>query len=149
MSNKVGILARNFGPSQLAFNVIRSVNQAAEEGVWAPFLFQVENKPLCLTTLTSVMHISEAFAFDGILIATDFTTAQYSLGFIRSRRLFFVQDLEYLRIFPRSYRQFQGVYGSPTLELLARSQSHERALAVWNRPVRVVGEFDLKVILNA
>jgi hypothetical protein len=147
---KLGIAVKDLGPSQLNFNMIRAANSLVMSRPDIDIIGFYENiQRHCLAMNFAVMQIAEAFAFDGTVVATTFSTAEKLLRFPSpKKRLFYVWDLEWLRSPRTPYRTWQAVYGNPELTLLARSQDHAKAIGqAWNREVGILEDFDLERVL--
>lgn len=148
---KLGVLVRDLGPSQFNYYCIRNANVALKSGKVADFVAFYENltKP-CLTPNFAIMQAAEAWGYDGVLVATTLSTAEKLIRFPSAqRKLFYVWDLEWLRMGQKSYRALQAVYGHSRLRLLARSAEHARLIGeVWNREAAIVDDFDLPALLK-
>ena len=150
--NKIAIMLDDLGPSQLAHTVICQGNDlcANHQGYDVVALYEDLQRP-CIPMNFACMQIAEGWAFDGVVVATSFSTAEKLLSFpSASKKLFMVWDLEWIRLKQKSFRQLLSVYGNEQLTLLARSYDHAKAIAdCWNRTVKVIEDFNLKSIIEA
>jgi hypothetical protein len=150
---KLGFLLDNLGPSQLAYSVIRGVNEYLEKGGDVPVvLFYERLLPFCLTPHTASMQLAEAWTFDGLLVATSFRTAEKLINLPAARlrsHFFWCYDLEWVRFANKAYRPLADVYRSPRLRLLGRGPDHKAALeTAWNVPVGTMEELDIEYLLR-
>jgi hypothetical protein len=141
--DKVGILVKHLGRTQLANSIIENVNRFLSENGDTDIITFVENvvRP-CQTPLFSVMNLNEAWEYNGIAIATNLSTAEKVLSFPGPKhRVFYVWDLEWMRRTDRNFLSYHNVYANPRLELIARSESHAKLIEqCWSRPVKAVVE---------
>ena len=94
----------------------------------------------------AIMQSSEAFAFDGTLVATTLNTASKLLKFPSAKeKYFYVWDLEWMRLKNKSFDGLSQVYGSKELNLIARSEEHKWAIeSAWNNSVKdIIPNFDM------
>lgn len=144
---KLGVLLDNLGPTQLAYYLIRNANALLAAEPLSDVLAFYEHlvKP-CAPPHFATMQTSEVWGFDGVAVATSFATAQLLLHCpTPSKKLFYVWDIEWLRMKQKSYEGLAAVYRNPDLHLVARSGQHADLLArCWNREILCVMEdFDL------
>lgn len=139
---KIGFVLNNLGPNQLAFDLIRSANEALKDPGLDVVLFYEESRRPCLTPHFAIMPAVESWGYDGVLVATDRSTARKVIPSpAASKKYFLVYDLEWTRPPFLPFRENYAIYGDPNLNLLARSESHADAIAnAWNRPPAVIGE---------
>ncbi len=131
---------------------VRNANAGLLSGALSDIIvFYEELARPCLPMNFASMQVAEAWAFDGILVATDLSTAAKMLRFpCAMARLFYVWDLEWVRTASRSYRDLRGVYAHPDLQLLARSNEHATLIEnCWRKPIGVVEDFDLTHLAEA
>lgn len=148
---KIGIALDNFGPGQLAFEVVAQANMvvATKPDINIVGFYETLSMPM-VNPHFATMPIAEAFGFDGPIVATNLSTASKLIKFPSCpRKLFLVWDLEWLRQ-PRAFSDFQSVYGHPSLSLLARGNSHAQIISqCWNRDVAVMDGFKFGSIIEA
>lgn len=139
---KLGVLLGDLAPSQLAYYLIRDINRHLASHPTDDVVVFYENlTPPCALPNFAIMPLVEAYGYDGVLLATDLSTAKISLAIPTSRsRFFFLNDLEWTREPKLPFRAYQEVYGHPSLHLLVRSESHaDLVRSVWGRESEVVG----------
>jgi len=140
---KIGIGISSLGSSQLSYYAIRSANQLLSKTCEHDIVALYENpSPHVLPMLFASMQFSEAWAFDGVAVSTNLSTAEKLLTFpCLTKRLFYVWDLEWLRLQPKHFQSLRGIYANPDHVLVARSNEHSRIISdVWNVPVNFVVE---------
>lgn len=150
---KLGFLVNNLGPSQLSYFLIRNTNLALAERAEldAVVFYETMTRP-CLSPCFATMQLPEAFAFDGVAIATSLAGAARLLHFAgTSKKFLYVWDLEWIRMQQKDFASLRSIYGNQELTLLARSADHKKLLEdSWNRPVKaVVDDFCMRSILEA
>jgi hypothetical protein len=148
---KLGIAVRDLGGSELNWRLIRGANVAAERGLDVTMFYQ-DLVPPCLSPNFAVMPLVEAWGYDGLMVATTLATAKKMVSFPRvASRLFYVWDLEWLRMPNRQFHVLDAVYNGATLVLAARCEEHRRVIEdAWGRSVDfVVPDADIISLLNA
>ena len=150
MTSKLGVCVKNLGPSQLAYQVISQGNEfvGSVGGDFVAF-FDEPHRP-CIQPSFASMQVMEGWGYEAPIVATTFNTAEKLLRFPAcTKRLFYVNDLEWLRS-SRGYEHLRAVYGSPRLTLIARSADHKQVLEqLWNRPVAaVMDRFEIPALLQ-
>ncbi len=115
---KFAYLVNNLLPSQLNFLLIKTLNQEV-----------IKNRFIAPT-----MHISNAYAYNGTIMATTLSTAEKLIIFPSpAKKYFLVWDLEWLRIKQRNFRFLSSIYSNPDLILVARSEDHKQVIEnCWN-----------------
>jgi hypothetical protein len=137
---KIGFLLKDVSSSELAYNILR---KGSETNIDTFIFFENVSRP-CISSLVPLAHISEAYIFDGPLIATCLQTANKLIPMYSPKpKFFFLNDLEWLHI-PFQYRQYESfasVYLNKELTLICRSESHKQLTEmVWNRKVKHIVE---------
>jgi len=143
MMKKLGFAVPNLGASHMNYSLIRQINLFMTERFDTDIVLFYETLDLpCLPPACSRMQIHEGYGFDGPIVATSLTTAEKLIRFPSpSQKLFYVWDLEWLRMPQKSFEQLHSIYANPELTLVARGQDHADVLTdVWNRPVAAVIE---------
>jgi hypothetical protein len=81
--------------------------------------------------------------YDGVLISTSLPTTVILGSNIRAKKkYFYVYDLEWMFLQKPIFKQINGLYNNPDIELIARSQSHYDLLTkLWKEPVAIVDNF--------
>lgn len=150
---KIGFLVNNLGGSQLAYYLIRNVNFHLDKNYLIDVIAFYENltKP-CVPMSFASMPINEAWNYQAdAIIATNLATAAKLLSFpTPAKKIFYVWDIEWLRLKQRYFRELRGIYSSPKIELWARSASHAELISdCWNKDVKgVVNDFNMNEIVK-
>jgi hypothetical protein len=149
---KLGIVVNNLGPSQMNFDIIRQTNGFLSASALADVIVFYENlqRP-CLPMSFACMQVAEAWGFDGALIATNLSTAEKVLRCPSSRkRLFYLWDLEWLRLQQKHYRSLQATYAHPDLTLITRNEDHKKVVEnAWNvRVAATIDDFDIASLMK-
>jgi hypothetical protein len=148
---KIGVLVNDLGYTQQNYFFITNVNQlvSSRSDVDIIAFYESLRKP-CLAMNFACMQINEAYGYDGVVLATSLLTADKLIRFPSpKKKLFYVWDLEWLRIQSKQFTTLRAIYGHPELELIARSKEHARLIEeCWNRPVaHVVDDFNIESLL--
>ena len=156
MSNlkNISVLVEDTGASQSSFFIISELNKlsASNPEIDAIIFYENQHKN-CLPANFAVMPINEGWGQSGPIIATSFSTAHKLLSFPSNKKIFYVWDLEWIRNGYNSikkYESYSSVYTDQSLELVARSESHKRAIEnAFNRKVNhVISDFNMSDILE-
>lgn len=147
---KLGVLVSDLGASQQNYYLIKNANDLvgnrSDTDVVA--FYESLSHP-CMAMNFASMQLAECWSFDGVAVATTFSTAEKLIRFPGPRkRAFYCWDIEWLRE-KRMFRDAQSVYGRPELILLARCKDHAEVISdVWCREVTVVEDFNLEEIFG-
>jgi hypothetical protein len=148
---KFGVIIPDLSASQQAFYLINYANQAVmRDGHDVTVFFQSPRQP-CISVGFGIMHMHEAYAFDGPLIAPNLNIANRVAKFPGTReKYFYVWDLEWLRAQRKTFHSLASVYRNPVHKLIARSKEHSRVIEdCWNIPVvGTTDNFDLIQIVE-
>lgn len=138
--NKVGFLLSNVGPSELSYNILNR-GMIHSDDIDTVIFFEQITKP-CIDSLVAKMHISEAYHYDGPIIATCLNTLNKLLTFPSPHpKLFFLNDLEWLRLPNKNFAQLEYLYRNPHINLICRSNEHKKLVeSCWNRKVKFIAE---------
>ncbi len=148
---KLGVLLRDLGPSQLAYGVIKKLNEALASGqLRDAAAFFEEPAPPCLQPRFACMQLAEAWAFDGAVVATTLSGARKLVRFPSAARSFFyVWDLEWVRRPGVPYEELRSTYCDPSLRLVARSVEHAAVIrSCWGRDCLISEDFDLAAFIG-
>lgn len=147
--NRLGIMVRDLGASELNWRLVRQANTNAE--ALDTIFFYDELLPSPTVLLGASMPSVEAWGYDGPVVATTLSTAKKLANLpAASARLFYAWDLEWLRLAAPPYRALREVYGDERLTLVARTAEHASLLEdLWGRTVAaVVPDADIKTLLE-
>lgn len=143
VSKKCGLLVREFALGQLSFTAAKMFNDLVNNQYDIyPVVFYENLTPVNYQLMFPIMHIAEAYLFDGPLMATSISTAHKLATMPNAHgKFFYIWDLEWLRMPHKDFRFLQGIYNNPELTLIARSAEHKRIIEnCWNCDVKHVME---------
>lgn len=147
----ISFLLNNLGHNQLAFNAIQASNDAIRANDELDVVLYYENltRP-CMGHGFMISNVLDAWTNSGVVVATSLSNASKLLSFPNAqRKLFYVYDLEWTLMQQKSYEELARIYQNPMIELIARSHNHKQVLEkLWNRPVRVIENFNVKEFLR-
>jgi hypothetical protein len=132
---RIGFLLPDISNSQLAYEFIKSANDAVATGkIDVIGFYDVLTQPIGDTAFP-LMHAHEAWGFNGPLVATNFMLAARMQNFpMPTPKIFYLWDLDWLRIPRANYHAMASVYRDPSLKLVARSHEHTKAIRdAWGR----------------
>lgn len=135
--NRLGLMVKDLSASELNWHMVQQANQFMKDGSLDVIWFYEELLPTFIAPAGAMMQTAEAWGYDGPVVATTLSTAKKLAGFpCPSSKLFYLWDLEWLRITNRPYRALQAVYGDPRLRLVCRTEEHKHIVEdLWCRPV--------------
>jgi hypothetical protein len=137
-----GFLVNNLGSNQLAYYLIRNINQYLDrENPTDIIIFYEQLTRPCFIPNCAVMYTQEAWSYDGVVIATNLSTAEKLLRFPSpKKKYFYVWDLEWLR-HSGKFSDYKKLYRNPELKLIARSVQHAHIIEqCWNTSVAAIIE---------
>ena len=147
------VLVPNTGANQISFCLINQVNRLFDIHPEIDVMVFYENiHKNCIPTNFASMEISSAFNHKGPMIATTPSTARKLISFASEKKFFYVWDLSWVRNSrgTQQYEAYKDVYLNKSLELIARSESHKKAIeSCFNREVKhVISDFKIEDILE-
>lgn len=152
MKNKLGICINNLGPSQLNYFLIKSINEYLDSNINTDIIAFYENiQPKCIPTKFALMNIIEAWDYSGTLIATDLSTASKIAKFPSvTRKIFYIWDLEWIRLRQKQFEELRSIYGNPELELVTRSVDYKKIIEnCWNVEVKyTIENFEIETLIK-
>lgn len=138
---KLAFAIPNLGPSQLSYYLARNANSYMPNKPDVTIFYEQQTQP-AFNYSAVLLPIIEAYNYSGTLVATSLNTAQKLISFPGpTRKLFYVWDLEWLRIKQKNFSELQSIYRNNQLEIFSRSQSHKLAIEeCWNVKVKAIVE---------
>lgn len=139
---KIGFCLKDFSASQLSYYAIRNGNKFTRENNTQVIGFYDNPAIPCIKPAFPTMHMVEMFGYAGTVIATDLgTCAKLINSFSPVKRIFYVWDLEWIRMPYKNYEMLYKLYNHPRIELVARSEDHAKAIEnCWDRKVERISE---------
>ncbi len=148
---KIGICVPDFGFNQLNYYLVKNSNEQVEINKISFIGFYENLSPTYMKTNFPLMQMYEIFNYDGVLISTDLNTTNKVINaFSPAKRIFYIWDLEWLRLPKKNFSYIKDVYRNKNIKLIARSQEHKKAIEnSWNRKVEgVVENFNYEQLLT-
>lgn len=146
---KAGILVNKLDFSQQSLHLIMSVNKLLYENPTSDFIVFYETwgrQPLAPKFAT--MMERECWGLEGTLISTTLINTSRAIRCPGpTKKLFYVWNLEWLNLQNINFEELAKIYCHPTIELVARSESHYKALKdVWKEPIAIMDNFNPTVL---
>jgi hypothetical protein len=140
----IGIVLPNLGNCQLSYLVIGQINEILQSGKDMQFtIFCEDFSRHHMKALCPVVNVLLAASFDGLIITTNLSTTAKILNTIhKSKHLFYVWDLEWIRNKNQNYLQSWPIYNS--VSLFTRSEPYAKAIRNYtNKEVTIIPDFNL------
>lgn len=130
---KLAVAVSHLGPSQLAYTLIKNLNELSNKHYGIVALYE-NVVPPCFDMKFPRQQIFDGYGFKGDIIATSLTTAYKLLAFpTLGRKFFYCWDLEWLRIPNKKYADLYNIYGNKEFTLIARNEEHKKIISdCWN-----------------
>lgn len=135
---KIGLYFGTLGETQAVYEGITSANKlAAHSQAYDCSLFYANLSAPVIEPHFGSFQSNAAWKFNGTMIATNLMDAEFISKLVSTRRkIFYVYDLQWHGHdnLPPAFRRApweacSAIYGNPSLELWARSESHAKALS--------------------
>jgi hypothetical protein len=140
---KVNFLVDNLGTSQLSYHLIKCGNQLIHDGYGVIAFYERMTRYVLRPSFPS-MQIVEAWAQDGVTIATSVGTAIDVIDFPgSSRKLYYVWDMSWMRGPQRTWGSFHSLFTHPELSIIARNDEYAQIIqnAFGKKPEFIVENF--------
>lgn len=125
---KVNFLVHSFNISQLSYELIQSIHKCLESQNVNINVFYEEPTHTYMQGNFAIMQMIEAFNEQGLMIATNYSTASKLINIpMPDKKIFYVWDIEWLRGNPR-YELYKDIYLSKELTLYCRSEDHSKLI---------------------
>jgi hypothetical protein len=148
----VGFVLDNLSASQIAHLCVENTNKWLESNFGTNFsVFYEENSMPCIQPCFARFHAKDAMAFYGHLIATSFSTAFSIKDATRSKRYYYINDLEWTRPwFRHNQDDIDKVLNNDEIVKFTRSNDHYKYLTDMGINVipNIVEDFDINKILE-
>ncbi len=142
----------NLGASQLSYSMLKNIKRRIDEhNDIAPIVFYENLERPPIPPNFALMQIAEGWGQHGIGIATSLSTLVKMKSFpALSKRIFYVWDLEWLRMQPRRYDVYNKFYLDRDITLIARCESHSDLITnCFNRvPDAIIPDFSVDSLLE-
>jgi hypothetical protein len=136
---KIGFFVDKLDSSELAFLILNQVNKNADVKIDATIFTTSPSLPMVLPQC-AVMGAVELYDYDGVAVATSLETAQILSNMIGpKKKVFYIWDLEWMRIPQKSYEALAPIYQDPQFIIAARSNEHAKVIEnAWNIKVNII-----------
>lgn len=92
---QIGIVLPHLGPSQLAYYAAKSIQKSPKYNF---VLFYEDIMPVCLKPNCAIMHSTELWGFDGLVITASITSTLHAINAINnSKILYYVWNIHELK----------------------------------------------------
>jgi len=148
---KAGILTTRIDSSQSGFHITNTLNEICLKEVNTDIIvFVREFSAPPLIPLFATLQESEAWGFDGPLIATSIETAATLLKITGpAKKYFYIWDLEWMRMNSFTHKSLSRIYNNEKLELIARSERHSEIISkCWRKPSHIMEDFSRSKLLE-
>lgn len=148
---KIGAVIQDFGPSQIAYEFLKSSNGLLSKRLDVSIYGFYENlTKAVMNPIFATMNFTEIFGFDGILITTSALQTHQSLQFPRpSKRIFYSWDIEWVRHKGIGFELQCEIYRNPKIEVWARNQNHASLIENnFNTKCKINENFDILKFLE-
>jgi len=146
----IGIIVKDLNASQLSYLAIQYANIINKTTDNNCVIFFENISQECLgNSQVPTLDISEAWSFEGVLIATDIDQAIHISNIpANQEKVFYIWDLEWTRNKTDFAYNMKG-FRSDNIKLICRSQEHQKAIANYcNITPEVVYNFNILDILT-
>lgn len=142
----------NLGASQLAYFAITHANKIVAETDIDVIIFYENLQKICLKPECAIMHMNEAWGYDGIMIATTLRNATRLTTFPASKlKIHYMWDIDWGRKpTNKEFSSLHEIYNNKELKTICRSESHSNLLKrCWNvDSIGIVENIDLGEIIK-
>ncbi len=144
----VGIVIQHIGYSQLAFDVLKSVEQFCLNyvGVDICFIIQQQN-PSLINPLCPVLTVDHLIGWKSPLITTDLSTTIDAINNVSENIYYYVYDLDFLQRWDLKTSVLNRVFNDPRITLITRHHTYKKIIEQ-EFGVSVRGEIMLKFDLH-
>lgn len=147
MINKIGILVPHLHNNQLGYEITSQLNSLAETHPYIDsVVFTEDDKPQTIIPKFAIMHISEVYDQQGLLIATTPNTAGKLIHCWGTPfKVFYNYDCYWMRGARNKFETLFNLYQNKEFDLVVRSESHAQILMNnFNvTPKAIVKEFNI------
>jgi hypothetical protein len=149
---KLGFMIDNLGTNQLANSLINSGNSFLKNNSQSDLIIFRQNiMPNCVQPNFGIMDTAEAYNYDGVVVATSLSTADYLIRCPGPcKKLYYIWDLEWVSHSQKIYEIFEAVYNSTELEIVCRSEEHAHFVnTCWNkRDIKIIEDADVSLFYD-
>ena len=148
----VGIIIEHIGYSQLAFDILKSVEKFCLNyvGINVNFIVQKQN-PSLIKPLCPMLDITHLVGWKNPLITTDLLTTRDAVHTMSDNICYYIYDLEFMDRWELSTSMFNDIFQDPRVIFITRHQTYreiletEFGISVCNE---IMPKFDLNQIMR-
>jgi hypothetical protein len=149
---KVGFAIDSLAAGQISFTCVENTNKWLASNFGVNFsIFYEQNALPCVSPQFARFHIRDAIGFEGDLIATSYNTLKSIKGATRSKRYYYINDIEWWRPwFKDSINEIKALSQDDSIVKFCRSQDHRDRLLDMGFEVSpiIVEDFNIDKILE-
>lgn len=121
----IGFLTENIGATQSSYYMIGFANKAVEHGL-SPVIFQRTLHQPCQQLLCPCMFMNDAWAYDGVMVATSIGCISQLLQFPSSnKKYYYVWDIGTNNLKGKVFGPLSKIIANPEVELICRCSDHK------------------------
>lgn len=123
---KLGFIIDNFGSSQLAYNLIKKLNEFLEnrQDICIIGFFENLQRQVTLPNFCT-MNVTETYGFDGTVVCTNPEQVQMIKRFPGPKRIiYYVHNLPWIPYKGLEVEYFQDVFCDPSIEIQTRCEDY-------------------------
>lgn len=147
---KLGIMINDIVDSQQYITIVKNINAICKKNTDIdPIIFTNRNNSTIADNEFAIMGSVEALDYDGILIATDNISAAILQNCLAAQeKYFYIWNINwFLQNFP--VERMKDIYLREDIELIARSEDHNRAISkIFRKPKYIIEEFNYEQIIE-
>lgn len=134
--------------SQTNILMLTTINRLVIERGIDCAIFHSDFAPLPVPCLAGMYQLCEMWDFEGTVITPDFAIAQQLINCPGPRaKYFYIWDFFWAKLPQPLYNDIAKVYCSDSLELIARSQEHDKVLTqCFKKPAHIIEDWNLEQI---
>lgn len=147
---QIGFILDSLAAAQIPYLLIKNANDFLDKRFDINInIFFEDNFIPCLEPKFARFHIKDAFIFDGVLIATSLSTVLTIKNFTRSKRFFYINDLENLRK-TTSQNDWDNILKDKDIVKFTRCEDYRNELVSQGYDIHpiIVENFDIEKILE-
>lgn len=148
---RFGILLNNLDASPKSIHIINGINNlVSQQYMYAPTIFFINRAAPPIVPMCSQIQQNHSWGYEGVLIATDISSALNLNECIRAKRkLFYIFDLEWMSLPMIIYRDMCQIYKNPKIDLIVQNPEHYEIISnCWKKPLGIVKDFNYDEIIN-
>jgi len=144
---QIGIIIPALYSQQLVYETCIGIQKAISNQLDCTIFFE-DYAPLMIRPACGLMHVSELYSFNGILISTNLNNTKLALNIpLPSKKIFYIWELEWLKN-SKDFIDNNSVYQNPQLELYTRSKSYANAIKNYSNMTAQIDTLENIICMN-